>query len=146
MLFNHVAIQVNDLENTLSWYQYFFKCKINWELTKFSQLTIQRLPGIRKIIEIENDFFRFHLFDRINTSPIERNCIQYQHICFSVDNPIKIDKIKKEWQELFDSKKFRFADNSHITDKIVDGKGVESLYFTDVNGLEFEVTYIPCKK
>jgi hypothetical protein len=83
MLFNHVAIQVNNLKNTVEWYKDFFDCKVNWELEKFSLLTIERLPGIRKLVEVESSFFRFHLFDRANlVEIIESNCLQYQHICF----------------------------------------------------------------
>lgn len=147
MQFDHLAIQIphGSLNNTVLWYTDFFGCKTNWsQYSSFQPLTHQRVPGIQSIVELECAIFRFHLFERSNIQEsVLMNHIQNHHVGFSVNNSIGIQEIKTKWSKLYYSKKYIFVDDTYITEIIVDDVGVESIYFTDVNGLEFEVTYVP---
>lgn len=145
MKFDHIAIQVPELKNTLLWYQDFFSCKINWILKEkdFSPLTRSRFPGIEQIVEIENHFLKFHLF---NTDNLEINACQHaklQHICFLVQNKNDLLTYKNRWQTFFNAGTYNFAPNQcYATEIIADKAGNQSFYFTDPNGLEFEASYL----
>ena len=72
-----------------------------------------------------------------------KNHIQNHHLGFSVKTSNEIDQIIEKWNKLYQSQRYLFVQNAYITNKIRDSVGVESAYFTDVNGLEFEITYVP---
>jgi hypothetical protein len=150
MIFDHLAIQVlnGQVENTVKWYMDFFKCKKIWQQSSdFEDLTRRRLIGIDTIVELKSSFFRFHIFSRpINNSTVD-HYIQYHHIGFSVDKSSKLTKLIQQWHDLRLSNKYTFYKDAYVTEHIKDTIGVESIYFTDVNGLEYEVTYVPenCK-
>ena len=83
MKFDHLAVQIlhKDLDNTVKWYTDFFECTKNWEqLTSFEPLTLERLPGIQSIVELQSSAFRFHIFGRHSIyNEIVANFIQYHH-------------------------------------------------------------------
>ena len=150
MIFDHLAIQVlhEQVDNTVKWYTDFFSCKKIWQQsTDFEELTKRRLPGIKTIVELESNFFRFHIFSRAIVNATVNNYLQYHHIGFSVDKSDKLVELQKKWQDLRTSNQYGFYKDAYVTEKITDSIGVESIYFTDLNGLEYEVTYVPeeCK-
>lgn len=142
---HHIAIQTRNLENCRVWYQDFFGCHVSWSLSAFNELTLSRLPGITQLIEVVVGDLRFHLFER------DRNCVhdstmgaaQFQHVCISVDSHFELDNWRHRWLDLFASGRYEFALPDPPTDVVVDASGVESFYAFDVNGLEFEFTYVP---
>ena len=142
---HHLGVQTADLENCLSWYVEFFGAEKRWELDKFSELTLSRLPGIRRLIEVSAGDVRFHLFDRAGHSgrqPDEEGYL-FQHACLQVGSPEDLDTVRHRWIELYESGRYTFARPDQPTDIVTDDDGVKSLYLFDVNGLEFEFTYIP---
>lgn len=149
MQFDHLAIQIpsNKIKNTIDWYTEFFNCKHIWtQSTSFAPLTLSRIPGILKIVELESSFFRFHIFTKevVNNSTVEEYT-QYHHLGFSVNSSNELLFLIEKWKKLHISKKFVFVEGAYVTDLLIDAIGIESIYFTDVNGLEYEVTYIPNK-
>jgi len=143
--FHHVGVQTTDLANATAWYEDFFGCRPSWTLTTFSDLTHSRLPGIRRLTELAVGDVRVHLFERIGRAAISpRDSItQFQHVCLSVDNPEHLVTMRQHWIDLYDSGKYTFALDEPPTDVVVDSDGVQSFYAYDVNGLEFEFTYVP---
>lgn len=145
--FDHLAVQIphQRLQNTVKWYIDFFGCTKNWEqYTSFEPLTYERIPGIQSIVELECKAFRFHIFGREPLNEIVVNeYIQNHHVGFSVSDPSEIERIEQKWNELYQSQNYVFTQNAYVTEKMTDSLGVDSIYFTDVNGLEFEVTYVP---
>ncbi|GLZ00521.1 VOC family protein [Actinoplanes sp. NBRC 103695] len=142
--FHHVGVQTNDLENSVRWYSDFLGCERAWTLDKFSELTTSRLPGIRTLTEMVLGDVRVHLFERPGrvAAPAE-SAVQFQHFCFTVDSPGDLDRLRRRWIELYDSGRYRYASDEQPTDIVVDADGVRSFYSYDVNGLEFEFTYVP---
>jgi hypothetical protein len=50
---------------------------------------------------------------------------------------------RDRWLALRDSGRYHFATDEPPTDIVTDADGVQSCYILDVNGLEFELTYVP---
>ncbi|MQS05743.1 VOC family protein [Streptomyces sp. IF17] len=142
---HHVGVQTADLDNCLQWYLDFFGAEKRWELDRFSDLTLSRLPGIGRLVEIAVGDLRFHLFDRSdhNGRVPEDESFQFQHVCLQVDTPEDLEVVRGRWIELYDSGRFAFARQDPPTDIVIDGDGVRSLYLFDVNGLEYEFTHVP---
>ncbi|MBB0228080.1 VOC family protein [Streptomyces calidiresistens] len=142
---HHVGVQTADLDNCLQWYLDFFGAEKRWELDRFSDLTLSRLPGIGRLVEIAVGDLRFHLFDRSdhNRRVPEDESFQFQHVCLQVDTPEDLEVVRGRWIELYDSGRFAFARQDPPTDIVIDGDGVRSLYLFDVNGLEYEFTHVP---
>lgn len=143
--FHHIAIQTGDLENSKAWYQDFFRCYVSWSLSTFSELTLTRLPGIHRLIEMVIGDVRLHLFERAgNRSHHSRtSAAQFQHACVSVDSHVELLRWRQRWLDLFDSGRYVFARPDPPTEIVIDASGIESFYAFDVNGLEFEFTYVP---
>lgn len=145
--FDHLAVQIPHLrlQNTVQWYIDFFDCQKNWEQhTSFEELTKKRIPGIQSIVELECNAFRFHIFGREPLNEIViTEYIQNHHVGFSVTDTNEIDIIEQKWKKLYQSQNYTFIGNTYITEKMTDSLGIDSIYFTDVNGLEFEVTCVP---
>ena len=142
---HHVAIQTNDLENCSAWYEEFFGCRRSWSLSKFSELTHSRLPGIRRLMEVAVGDVRMHLFERDGRpapDPAE-SVTQFQHVCLSVGAAEDLAALRRRWIELFQSGRYSFALTEQPTEVVVDDDGVQSFYAFDVNGLEYEFTYVP---
>lgn len=142
--FHHVGIQTNDLENCVSWYEDFLGCRPSWSLDRFSELTRSRLPGIRVLTEMVLGDVRLHLFERPGRAADQgESAIQFQHFCFCVSAAEDLVRLRQRWMELFESGQYSFALDEQPTDVVTDSDGVQSFYAYDVNGLEFEFTYLP---
>jgi hypothetical protein len=115
-----------------------------WTLDRFSELTLSRLPGIRELTEVAIGDVRLHLFERTGCEfdPAERS-VRFQHFCFGVSAPEELDAIRRRWIELYESGRYTFALDEQPTDIVTDDDGVQSFYAYDVNGLEFEFTFVP---
>ncbi|MEY9877083.1 catechol 2,3-dioxygenase-like lactoylglutathione lyase family enzyme [Streptacidiphilus sp. MAP12-33] len=142
---HHIGVQAADLDNCLRWYQDFFGAERKWELDRFSPLTLSRLPGIGRLVEIGVGDLRFHLFDRADHTGRQPDPVgvQFQHVCLQVDSPEELGAVRRRWTELHASGRYSFARPDLPTDIVVDDDGVRSLYLYDVNGLEYEFTHIP---
>lgn len=143
--FHHVGIQTTDLENSLAWYRDFFECTPTWTLDRFSELTHRRLPGIERLTELALGDTRIHLFQRPGLPALDPSAsiAQFQHVCLMVDSPERLVELRNRWIALFESKNYFFAFPDQPTAIVEDDDGVQSFYAYDVNGLEFEFTYIP---
>ncbi|GGT29168.1 hypothetical protein GCM10014713_23380 [Streptomyces purpureus] len=142
---HHMGIQTRDLDNCLAWYKEFFGCTQAWSLDTFSDLTLSRLPGITRLTEIAVGDVRFHLFERDGHTPElpGGNKTQFQHLCLSTGSPAELGAWRERWLRLYESGRYAFATDEPPTDIVVDADGVHSCYLFDVNGLEFEFTYVP---
>ncbi|MFI7576124.1 VOC family protein [Micromonospora sp. NPDC049497] len=142
--FHHVGVQTTDLENSVRWYEDFLGCRRAWSLDTFSELTRSRLPGIRELTEMVLGDVRFHLFERPGrkSEPTESG-VQFQHFCFNVGAAEDLVRLRRRWIELRESGRYTFAVDEQPTDIVTDEDGVQSFYTYDVNGLEFEFTFVP---
>jgi catechol 2,3-dioxygenase-like lactoylglutathione lyase family enzyme len=143
--FHHVGVQTTDLANSTAWYAAFFGADESWSLSRFSELTRSRLPGITRLVELVVGDVRLHLFERAGRpapAPAE-SVTGFQHVCFAVDSPQALGAMRQRWTELYESGRFRFAVAVPATPVVVDDDGVHSFYAYDVNGVEFEFTYVP---
>jgi catechol 2,3-dioxygenase-like lactoylglutathione lyase family enzyme len=142
--FHHVGIQTSDLENCVRWYEDFLGCERAWTLDRFSELTRSRLPGIRELTEMVVGDVRIHLFERPGRAcDPAQSVIQFQHFCFRVGAPEELIALRRRWTDLFESGRYTFALDERATDIVTDDDGVQSFYAYDVNGLEYEFTYMP---
>jgi catechol 2,3-dioxygenase-like lactoylglutathione lyase family enzyme len=147
--FHHIGVQTTDLDNCLSWYQDFFGARPVWTLTRFSELTLKRLPGIARLSEMVLGNMRLHLFERAAEGTGQHNPwpyhsdTQFQHLCLQVASSEELARWRQRWRPLYDSGRYVFALPEQPTEIIRDSDRVESFYCLDVNGLEYEFTYIP---
>jgi len=141
--FHHIGIQTSNLENSLSWYAAFLGTQPAWSLASFSPLTRQRLPGIRRLVEIAVGDLRLHLFERPGgpARPPGDSVAQFQHVCLRVDSARDLTVLRDRWIRLFESGDYTFAVAEPPTEVVCDDDGVQSFYAYDVNGLEFEFTW-----
>ncbi len=143
-VFHHVGIQTTDLDNAVAWYEDFFGGRRSWSLTEFTPLTESRLPGIRALTEVVVGNLRIHLFERDGDPAVpEQSRTQFQHVCVSVGDPAELASLRRRWFELYGSGRYAFALSEQATGIVNDHDGVQSFYALDVNGLEFEFTYVP---
>jgi catechol 2,3-dioxygenase-like lactoylglutathione lyase family enzyme len=142
---HHIGIQTRDLANSLAWYQDFFGCRPTWTAETFSELTHRRLPGVVRLTEVVVGDLRLHLFERAGLDRYgdEDRYAQFQHLCVAVASEAELRRRRDRWSELFRSGRYRFADSEPPTEIVVDERGVQSFYCVDVDGLEFEFTYLP---
>lgn len=143
--FHHIAIQTNDLDNSVSWYEAFLGGRQAWSLDEFSELTRSRLPGLRRLTEVVIGNIRLHVMEREGrpaNSPGD-SIVQFQHCCLSVGTSEELAALRQRWIELYRSGRFTYALDDQPTDLVVDSDGVESFYAPDPNGLELEFTYVP---
>ncbi|MEU5770315.1 VOC family protein [Streptomyces asoensis] len=142
---HHVGVQTDDLDNCAAWYEEFFGCRTNWTLDTFSDLTLSRLPGITRLTEVMVAGLRFHLFERTGHDGAVpgANTRQFQHVCLATGSPEELRAWRERWFRLYESGRFAFAGDERPTDIVIDEDGVQSCYVLDVNGLEFEFTYVP---
>lgn len=143
--FHHVAVQTNDLDNCVAWYQEFFACQPSWSLSEFSELTRSRLPGIVRLTEMVMGDIRIHLFERPGRSAPHPNdsTIQFQHLCLCAQSADELLIWRQRWLDLFSSRRYRFEFDDQPSEIVTDVNGTQSFYAFDVNGLEFEFTYAP---
>jgi catechol 2,3-dioxygenase-like lactoylglutathione lyase family enzyme len=143
--FHHIAIQTNDLDNSVSWYEQFFGSQQAWSLSTFSELTTSRLPGLRRLTELVVGDSRVHLMEREGrpaAAPSD-SVVQYQHFCLAVDTAEGLAALRQRWLDLYASGRYTFALSEPPTEIVVDSDGVQSFYAYDPNGLELEFTYVP---
>jgi catechol 2,3-dioxygenase-like lactoylglutathione lyase family enzyme len=139
-----MGIQTDDLDNSVAWYEDFLGCRRAWSLDRFSELTRGRLPGIRMLTELVVGDTRLHLFERPGKAAIPaESATQFQHFCFRVGAAAELVALRQRWLELYESGRYSFALDEQPTDIVTDDDGVRSFYAYDVNGLEFEFTYLP---
>lgn len=142
---HHVAVQTENLDNAVSWYTDYFQCQKKWSTSTFSPLTLSRLPGIRRITELALGDMRFHLFEREDAGrlPARADAALFQHVCLSADSSAGLRQWRAHWINLHASGRYVFLRSEQPSDIAIDDDGVESFYFLDVNGLEFEFTWAP---
>jgi catechol 2,3-dioxygenase-like lactoylglutathione lyase family enzyme len=142
---HHVAIQTSDIENCKFWYEEFFGCEMSWSQTRFSALTLRRLPGIRKLVEMKLGNMCFHLFELSgsSTSCTPRQALQFQHVCILIGSEAELMNWRNRWLELLASGRYRFVLPDPPTEIVTDADGSKSFYAFDINGLEFEFTFQP---
>ena len=143
--FHHVGVQAVDLDQSVNWYLDFFGGRLNWSLDRFSELTLSRLPGITRLVEIEAAGLRFHLFERPGRPMSRRDAdaSQFQHVCISAGSLAEVENWRARWVELYETGKYAFTSPEPPSRIDTDGTGISSFYFFDPNGLEFEFTHIP---
>lgn len=143
--FHHIGIQTNNLDNALLWYGDFLGLRISWTLDRFSELTNSRLPGIKRLAELTIGGVRLHLFQRAGHPASEptASLTQFQHVCLAVESPDDLVTLRDRWICLYERGGYSFALTDQPTEIVTDDDGVQSFYAFDVNGLEFEFTYIP---
>lgn len=135
MKFNHIAIQTDDVDATITWYREFLGATVEWELDTFSELTHARLPGIKRLVELRAGDVRLR-------GPDARD-YQFQHVGILVDDPAELVRLRERWlraREATDLKRLRDDPPSEI---VTDADGMQSLYVLDPNGLEFEFLSLP---
>jgi catechol 2,3-dioxygenase-like lactoylglutathione lyase family enzyme len=143
--YHHVAVQTDDLDASIRWYQEFLGAQVTWTLDRFSELSMERLPGLSGLAELTAGALRFHLLTRGQDyggpPPADNN--QFQHICIEVQTPEELRAWHARWHAVHDSAGYTFARTEGATDVVVDSDGVQSFYAFDINGVEFEFTYLP---
>lgn len=143
--FNHIAIQTDDVDATIRWYEEFLGATVQWSLDTFSPLTRARLPGIRKLVELKKGDLRFHVFDRADHSkegprPLD---FQFQHLGISVERPEQLVELRERWFRVREALGGRWQRDEPPSEIVTDSDGVRSLYLLDPNGLEFEFIHTP---
>lgn len=144
---HHVAIQTDDVESTVTWYEEFLGAEAQWTLTTFSPLTHSRLPGIEKLVELKAGDVRFHIFDRTGHTqhgPGPRD-YQFQHIGIVVDRHEDLVELRERWLRLREREDMRWSRDEQPSEIVVDDGGMESLYVLDPNGLEMEFIHFSGK-
>ncbi len=141
---DHIAIQTDDYDNTVSWYKEFFSCREAWDRT-WEQLPAgiqKRMPLCTRLVELKVDEVRFHVFDIKEgyALPSER-ALQYQHFGIVVDTVERLHDLREKWIQLYDSGRFRFKTTDQPTDFIPSPGDMQCFYARDPNGLEFEVIH-----
>lgn len=140
---NHIAIQTSDLDNSVRWYQACFGAEQAWELSRFSETTRSRLPGIRKLVELRSGGVVFHLFERpVEQARPDAEQPSFQHFCVEVASERELHAVRQRWLKLYRQGGCRFASHELPTEVEWDGDASASFYMLDPNGLEYEVTYV----
>jgi catechol 2,3-dioxygenase-like lactoylglutathione lyase family enzyme len=144
LAFHHIGVQAADLKASVEWYSSFFGARITWTLEDFSPLTLSRLPGITRLVEMVSGPLRFHLFarDGVAADPPGGGQTQYQHVCVAVDSSTRLGEWRERWFDAARCGQYDFTAQHEPTAIVVDD-GVSSFYCLDPNGLEFEFTYVP---
>lgn len=142
---NHVAIQTDDVQSTILWYEQFIGATVEWSLDTFSALTNDRLPGIKKLVELKTGDVRLHVFDRAEHTqegprPLD---FQFQHVGIAVERPDQLVELRERWLRLRESADLRWNRDEPPSEVVVDDDGMQSLYVLDPNGLELEFVYFP---
>lgn len=143
--FNHIAIQTDDVAATTRWYREFLGATVEWSLDEFSELTHDRLPGIRELVELKAGDLRFHVFDRSTHSrsgprPLD---YQFQHVGATVERPEQLRELRERWLAIREAGDYRWNRDEPPTQVVEDPDGMQSLYLFDPNGLEFEFVWFP---
>jgi catechol 2,3-dioxygenase-like lactoylglutathione lyase family enzyme len=142
---HHVAVQTSDPTGSVAWYQAYFGCRVNWNLHSFSPLSRRRLPDMTAVTELSVGAVRFHLMDHQagEQGPPHVSVDQFQHLCLAASSPRTLRRWRDRWFDLYQSGRFTFAHDEVATEIDTDASGMQSFYFRDVNGLEYEFSYFP---
>lgn len=142
---HHVAVQTGDMDTSIAWYRDFLGCDVTWSMSGgFSALSRRRLPGLSRVAELAVADMRFHLFTRASgTVPPPADANQFQHVCLRVPSADQLNRWRTRWIQLYESGRFRFTRPEPASEIDIDADGMQSFYAFDVNGLEFEFTYLP---
>lgn len=142
---HHVAVQTGDIDAAIAWYTDFLGCSVRWSIDGgFSALSRRRLPGLRRVVELAVADMRFHLFTRGPADqPAGADANQFQHVCIRVSSAEELRRWRERYVELFASGRYAFRRPEPASEIDVDADGMQSFYAFDVNGLEFEMTYLP---
>lgn len=143
---HHIGVQTTDLPNSIAWYQEFLGCTVAWEMNGgFSALSHRRLPGLSRLVEMVAGDVRLHLFtlDGAADKPHAADVNQFQHVCLRVETAEELRRWRQRWLALYESDRFVFARREPASEIDIDGQGMQSFYAFDVNGLEYEFTYMP---
>ncbi|QBS44673.1 VOC family protein [Nocardia sp. CS682] len=143
--FHHLAIQTDDVDSTIRWYQEFLGATVEWSLASFSPLTLERLPGIEKLAELKKGDVRFHVFDRAGHSKDTPDPLgyQYQHVGITVDRAEDLVALREQWLKAREATDIHWTRDDPPSDIVTDPDGMQSLYVLDPNGLELEFVYFP---
>ncbi|MFF3226890.1 VOC family protein [Nocardia suismassiliense] len=143
--FHHLAIQTDDVDSTIRWYQEFLGATVEWSLASFSPLTLERLPGIEKLAELKKGDVRFHVFDRAGHSKDTPDPLgyQYQHVGITVDRAEDLVALREQWLKARQAIDIHWTRDDPPSDIVTDPDGMQSLYVLDPNGLELEFVYFP---
>ena len=134
MKLDHVGVQLKNLEQNLNWYQYVFNCEKSWELDQFSHLTLSRLPGIKRLVELKNNDLKLHLFERDDLTPASNVRAQFQHTAIDVQSKQSIKQIVRRIHETNVSSCIE-----SISEIITDDSLMSCCYFMDPEGNEYEL-------
>jgi len=145
LAFHHIAVQTGDLDGSISWYRAFFGAELTWTLDTFSDLSVERLPGLSGLAEVNAGELRFHLFTRgaEHGTPPPADNNQFQHVCIEVRSREDLRTWHTRWHAVRSSAAYTFVREEQATDIVIDSDGVESFYAFDINGVEFEFTFLP---
>lgn len=143
--FNHIAIQTDDVDATIWWYEEFLGATMEWSLDSFSSLTHARLPGIKRLVELKKGDLRFHVFDRTEHTqegprPLD---FQFQHVGIAVERPAQLVELRERWLRVRETADVRWQRDEPPSDIVIDADGMRSLYVLDPNGLELEFIHFP---
>jgi catechol 2,3-dioxygenase-like lactoylglutathione lyase family enzyme len=143
--FNHIAIQTDDVDASMRWYEEFLGTAVEWKLEAFSPLTHARLPGIKRLVELRAGDVRFHVFDREGHSQVGPRPLdfQFQHIGIAVERPDQLVELRERWFQVRERVPVRWHRDEPPSDIVTDADGMQSLYLLDPNGLELEFIYFP---
>ncbi|MGH1379139.1 MAG: VOC family protein [Alphaproteobacteria bacterium] len=146
--FNHFACQVQNVDETVDWFQKMFGAQETWRMQGgFSDTTLSRLPNIDTLAEIKAGETLWHIFDRkggVNPLNTPTESAEFQHMCITVACRDDIIKLREKWMELYASNREAYdligkPVDILCTDIINEDDGAAGIYFTDPNGLEIEV-------
>ncbi|TNH22732.1 VOC family protein [Micromonospora orduensis] len=141
-----MGVQTADLANSIAWYEDFLGCAVSWEMNQgFSALSQRRLPGLSHLVEVAVADIRLHLFTRDidSAGPPAADANQFQHVCLRVATEEELRRWHRHWFSLYESGRYTFARQELASEIDIDADGMQSFYAYDVNGLEYEFTYLP---
>lgn len=142
LMFDHVGIHTNDMANSVRWYEDFFRATLRWELTSFSDVTYQRVPGITRLSEVVFGEVKVHLFETDGRRVVPGELLDtVQHVCLKCGSENQLEILRNRWIGLFQSGRYSFCSNDYPTEVVPDSGGGSSFYAKDVNGVEYELTY-----
>lgn len=144
---HHVALVTPDADNLGAWYHDLLGMQHAWTLSDLSDLTIRRLPGIRRIDEWKLGTFRIHLLEVPAAEPASTTVrmANYQHVCLCLESIESLTALQQRWLSLAHSKRFRFLVRAEASEVVVDLDGVHSFYAFDPDGREWEFTVVPAE-
>ena len=135
---DHVALEVDDLAESVEWYRTVFGASLVWELSTFHPATLARCPGLTRMGEIDLGGTRLHLLEvrraEADESSLGRD--RSDHFALVVGSVSDLDGYVRRWHRW---------DGVHRTGRsepvVVDEPelGLVSVYLRDVDDHEIEL-------